>query len=559
MGLPYQTEDYDEVGGGGSGSASTVNDLGGMNFSSIQNNEMLKRVDADNVGGSDLYSTSTTSGNQYYNILYSNVNNNQLGSILLEKNNTTYNVELRPNPSTTNSLIVKEDGTGQAYVGINVLNPEEALDIEGNLELRGGSGKIFFKHPSGLQKVELDGDQDGAGNGGKFIVKTKVDGGSMTEKLTIDNAGLATFSGNVNIEGNWSGEGLVNFGSARAQTFNVTSFTAFKTDGDEILGDTTPEPISCTAYTDSGQKAVIQTTHGSGYHLLSPNGENIHNHLTTNYEPKFVTDEVHTGTFGAGDNTGSVGYMKMGTIDAALNHQGIAHSNHFNSTNYALKQRPDGLTEINCASGRYILFRTANSHPPELSLSTNYNIFYGFLTCAGSRDVLLSRIRYDLHADINGDYWVVPENQSNVPTTVYTTLGLRVDSAIYGSTYYQSSDDRRKHNELKYVDGDGIRIINKLQPLVYEKTEKLYDYGETRPVDDTNYIIESGFIAQEVLKIPELSFAVRGGDYVNEEGENVKQEYSLDYQSIWTVAVKAIQELSTEITQLKERIAQLEA
>ena len=557
MGLPYQTEDYDEVNG--SGSASTVNDLGGMNFSSIQNNEMLKRVDADNVSGSDLYSTSTTLGNQHYNILYSNVNNNQLGSILLEKNNTTYNVELRPNPNTTNSLIVKEDGTGQAYVGINVLNPEEALDIEGSLELRGGSGKIFFKHPSGLQKVELDGDQDGAGNGGKFIVKTKVDGGSMTEKLTIDNTGLATFTGNVNIEGNWSGEGLVNFGSARAQTFNVTSFTAFKTDGDEILGDITPEPISCTAYTDSGQKAVIQTTHASGYHLLSPNGENIHNHLTANYEPKFVTDEVHTGTFGAGDNTGSVGYMKMGTIDAALNHQGIAHSDRFDLTNYALKQRPDGLTEINCASGRYILFRTANSHPPELSLSTNYNIFYGFLTCAGSRGVLLSRIRYDLHADINGDYWVVPENQSNVPTTVYTTLGLRVDSAIYGSTYYQSSDDRRKHNELKYVDGDGIRIINKLQPLVYEKTEKLYDYGETRPVDDTNYIIESGFIAQEVLKIPELSFAVRGGDYVNEEGENVKQEYSLDYQSIWTVAVKAIQELSTEITQLKERIAQLEA
>jgi len=93
----------------------------------------------------------------------------------------------------------------------------------------------------------------------------------------------------------------------------------------------------------------------------------------------------------------------------------------------------------------------------------------------------------------------------------------------------------------------------------------LYDYGETRPVDDTNYIIESGFIAQEVLKIPELSFAVRGGDYINEEGENVKQEYSLDYQSIWTVAVKAIQELSADIpqfkesiTQLKERIRQLE-
>ena len=216
MGLPYQTEDYDEVGGGGSGSASTVNDLGGMNFSSIQNNEMLKRVDANNVGGSDLYSTSTTSGNQHYNILYSNVNNNQLGSILIEKNNTTYNVELRPNPNTSNSLIVKEDGTGQAYVGINVLNPEEALDIEGNLELRGGSGKIFFKHPSGLQKVELDGDQDGT-NGGKFIVKTKEDGGSMTEKLTINNIGAIGIGSTPNYGA--SGNFLMSSGSGASPTW----------------------------------------------------------------------------------------------------------------------------------------------------------------------------------------------------------------------------------------------------------------------------------------------------------------------------------------------------
>lgn len=198
MGLPYQTEDYD---GGGGGGASTINDLVGMNFSTLNNNELLKRVDANNVGGSNLYTFASSAGNVDSNIIYSVVNNNSLGSIVLEEDNSTneYLVELRPNPGTANSLIIREDGAS-AKVGINVFNPEEALDIEGNLELRGASGKIFFKHPSGLQKVELDGDQDGT-NGGKFIIKTKEVDGNMTEKLTINNAGNTTINGVLSATG----------------------------------------------------------------------------------------------------------------------------------------------------------------------------------------------------------------------------------------------------------------------------------------------------------------------------------------------------------------------
>ena len=52
------------------------------------------------------------------------------------------------------------------------------------------------------------------------------------------------------------------------------------------------------------------------------------------------------------------------------------------------------------------------------------------------------------------------------------------------------------------MDGDGLRLMNQLQPLIYEKTKKLYDYGEQRSEDDNDYHIEAGFIAQEVKKIP---------------------------------------------------------
>ena len=198
MGLPYKTEDYDEVGGG-SGSASTVNDLGGMNFSTLDNNELMKRVDANNVGGSGVTAVETTIGANYNNQIKTFVGSNELASITTAYDSVgNYkNIELLPDSSNVGANgvnIQSVPASTETRVGINVQDPEEALDIEGNIQLRGGAGKIFFKHPSGLQKVELDGDQDGT-NGGKFIIKTKVDGGSMTQKLEINNAGATTING----------------------------------------------------------------------------------------------------------------------------------------------------------------------------------------------------------------------------------------------------------------------------------------------------------------------------------------------------------------------------
>lgn len=271
MGLPYKTEDYDEVGGG-SGSASTVNDLGGMNFSTLENNELMKRVDANNVGGSDLYTFASSAGNVDTNIIYSLVNSNALGLIVLEKDNNTNNyvIDIRPNPITNNSLRIKENGT-EAKVGINVFDPEEALDIEGNLQLRSGAqGKIFFKHPSGLQKVELDGDQDGT-NGGKFIIKTKVDNGSMTQKLEINNDGAIGLgaSPDYGVAGNF----LMSLGSGSLPEWFVptpriitsvkkTSSQSFASGGlIKITGWDTPHvDLGTTGWSNVNSRYTIQRT-----------------------------------------------------------------------------------------------------------------------------------------------------------------------------------------------------------------------------------------------------------------------------------------------------------
>lgn len=212
MGLPYQTEDYDEVGGG----SGSVNDLGGMNFSTLDNNELMKKVDANNVGGSDLYATSTIDSNATLQMIIptSGLFGITGGNIKSEVFDT---IKTRVNITTglsTTGLSVTSDGN----VGIGVTDPEEALDIEGNIELRGGAGKIFFKHPSGLQKVEIDGDQDGT-NGGKFIVKTKEDGGNMTQKLTINNIGALGIGATPNF--GTSNQVLMSNGSGSSITWGL--------------------------------------------------------------------------------------------------------------------------------------------------------------------------------------------------------------------------------------------------------------------------------------------------------------------------------------------------
>ena len=67
---------------------------------------------------------------------------------------------------------------------------------------------------------------------------------------------------------------------------------------------------------------------------------------------------------------------------------------------------------------------------------------------------------------------------------------------------------------------------------VNEKGQRLYEY-ET----------ETGFIAQEVRKIPELSFCV-SGEEVNDEGDQTP--LMMNYHDIFCVAIQAIQELDTK-------------
>ncbi len=101
------------------------------------------------------------------------------------------------------------------------------------------------------------------------------------------------------------------------------------------------------------------------------------------------------------------------------------------------------------------------------------------------------------------------------------------------------SDDRLKHNEK--IINNGLEIINKLEPQVYQKTKTFKDADFSGIVNEP-YIIEAGLIAQDVEKIEDINFTVNVGNDIT--------PYSLNYNSIFVYGLAAIKELDNKLEDL---------
>ena len=119
-------------------------------------------------------------------------------------------------------------------------------------------------------------------------------------------------------------------------------------------------------------------------------------------------------------------------------------------------------------------------------------------------------------------------------------------------SFQETSDDRLKHNEKDIA--NATDILKQLKPKRYLKSEQKYaddfmvneDRSNLHEFDTLKE--ETGFIAQDVLQT-DLSFCVGGSE---------AETYTLDYNSIYAVHVKATQELCDEIEALKRRLDALE-
>jgi len=141
---------------------------------------------------------------------------------------------------------------------------------------------------------------------------------------------------------------------------------------------------------------------------------------------------------------------------------------------------------------------------------------------------------------------------------------------ILGTSYVGSneitSDDRVKHNEQPII--GALETLSKITPKKYIKTTEMYDAdhdfeldADGNPVDSNGepveHRIEAGVIAQQVLTVDELAFAV-SPEGVDQDG-TVTSPHGLDYNSLFTYAIAAIQEQQQLIEQLKSQNESLAA
>jgi hypothetical protein len=174
-----------------------VNEINGIDLTQVVANELLKK-DSDNANeivGAKLRTSVTsnaTSVTHEINTLYQDgIFLNELSSIKSKKDNGVYSMVLNPYEANANqkgmTLLAHNNNI---RVGINVANPTEDLEIDGNIQLDSNNQSkiIFYDAQTPHTHAEIDALGQGT-NGGQLIFKTKNDEGNVSEKMRITDEG----------------------------------------------------------------------------------------------------------------------------------------------------------------------------------------------------------------------------------------------------------------------------------------------------------------------------------------------------------------------------------
>jgi hypothetical protein len=121
----------------------------------------------------------------------------------------------------------------------------------------------------------------------------------------------------------------------------------------------------------------------------------------------------------------------------------------------------------------------------------------------------------------------------------------------YPGTLTSVSDARYKQNKEEV--NNAIDIINKINIQKYDKTMVMLSDNYQGDLSEYKHHKEIGIIAQELLKIPELNFIVKQPTNSNIE------PYSIDYNSIFSLAVKALQETNEELEKTKPELESIKS
>jgi len=201
--------------------------------------------------------------------------------------------------------------TSDGKVGIGVSQPEEDLEVDGNIQLDTGGvqrGRVkFYDKLNDHDHAEVDGLGEGT-NGGVLAFYTKIDGSSVTEKLRINNAGAI-------------GIGGANYGNS----------------GQVIVSNGSGNPVSWVDQTDTTYTA------GTGVTINGSNQISIGQSVGTSDNPSF--NQLSLGV--AGTNQGIINLKDLTNVgtDTIAQIQGITEGTNGGEIKMFTKVDGGSLTE----------------------------------------------------------------------------------------------------------------------------------------------------------------------------------------------------------------------
>jgi organic radical activating enzyme len=399
-------------------------------------------------------------------------------------------------------------------VGIGTTNPFAKLHLRGSKTVASADVEdqlIFHRgFNSGVQDTRFGalsfGTSGNLGHAGRLDFKlsspyatpgsTPTNLGDVTTVMTLDgsgNVGIGTTDPSAELHvNNDSTSSTIRLTSSSTETNTDGAFLRLDSSGDFILNN---KDSGVTKFQEQGSDVMIIDSNGNvGIGTTSPDGK-----LEVN------SDDFDTLYLNRNSNTGSATIILKNNGDSG----GAVQSKHGGGLGFFNRNNSEALT-------------------PTMDIDPDGNVGIG-TTNPGS---------YKLN--VNGTARVVHSvNQSQEVT----------------------SDDRVKHNEQPIV--GALETLGKITPKKYIKTTEMYDANhdfeldaDGNPIDangePVEHRIEAGVIAQQVLTVDELAFAVSPED-IDEDGV-VTSPHGLDYNSLFTYAIAAIQELKSEIDSLKSQL-----
>ena len=438
-------------------------------------------------------------------------------------------------------------------VGIGTTTPANKLHIQQGV-LTGGSTNtntsvtIEDASNTGIQFLSAGQTQlrfgDAANNGAGSILYKHAD-----DQLILNTSSV------IALQGGKVGIGTTN-PSAKLEIFGSGSSFKFTRDEGDRSAEMVYDGSKFLIKTPSADRFSIADASSNELLTINPNDGNVgigttnpNGTLTVRNSNSDTVQLILGNELNSGGRDWRLGRDNVTTGDFIISYSDVSDNN---NTTEAMRIDSNGNVGIGTTNAGNYRLNVQNGLQEFVQTVQNNNTTNGYglyVTMSSNHDNTTSEY---IRCATNGS--------ANINFRVYSNGTIFSDGSSLGS------DDRIKHNEEKIV--NAVETLSKITPKKYFKTTKLYEANhdfdldsDGNPIDENgdpvNHRVEAGVIAQEVLGVDELKFAV--SPETKDEDGNVTTPYALNYNSLFTYAIAAIQEQQAMIEDLKKEIEQLKS